>query len=193
MAITGIGLMGFVFAHMIGNLKMYLGAEPLNEYGESLRSLLHPIFPDHLVLWLMRIGLIVFFVRHLHAAYSLTVMNRRARPGALKYSRRDYIAASIAARTMRYSGVLVLAFLFIHLANLTWDWFPSAVHERHAAGGPTDVYANVVDSLSIPWIAAVYIIGQLALGFHLFHGAWSLFQSLGVNNPRYNVLRKGFA
>ena len=189
MALTGIAIMGFVAAHMVGNLKMYAGPEEYNAYSESLRTLLYPLLPKHVVLWAMRIGLIVAFALHLHSAYSLTVMNRRARP--VRYqSRRDYLAASWAARTMRYSGILVLGFLFIHLANLTWAWFPADV--EHPAQN-VDVYANVVASLSIPWLAAVYIVGQLALGFHLFHGAWSIFQSLGANNPRYNGARRGFA
>ena len=191
MAVTGIGLMGFVLAHMVGNLKMYLGPEEYNAYSESLRTLLHPILPDHSVLWVMRIGLIAMFILHLHSAYSLTMMNRRARPVGYQ-APRDYLAANWAARTMRYSGILVLAFLLMHLANLTWAVFPADVSHGEG-GGPTDVYENVVNSLSVPWIAAAYIVGQLALGFHLFHGSWSLFQSLGVNNPRYNGLRRGFA
>jgi succinate dehydrogenase / fumarate reductase cytochrome b subunit len=189
MALTGIGLMGFVFAHMFGNVKMFLGETEYNEYSEGLRNLLVPLFPVGSVLWILRAGLIAAFAIHLHCAYSLTMMNRRARP--TNYTRRDYVAANFAARTMRYSGVLFLAFLFLHLANLTWGWFPAGV--EHHAGVPTDVYKDVVDSLSIPWIAALYIVGNLALGVHLFHGAWSLFQSLGVNNPRYNAARKGFA
>lgn len=188
MALTGAALMGFVFAHMIGNLKMLLGPEEYNHYSESLRELLYPILPKYTVLWGMRIGLIAIFAIHLHSAYSLTVMNRRARPE--RYSRRDYIAASFAARTMRFSGILLLAFLFTHLANLTWAWFPAGLSHRPIG---VNVYANVVASLKIPWLAAIYIVGQLALGFHLFHGAWSLFQSLGINNPLLNPLRKGFA
>jgi succinate dehydrogenase / fumarate reductase, cytochrome b subunit len=187
MAITGLGLMGFVVAHMIGNLKMFLGQAEYNAYSESLRSLLHPIVPDHTVLWIMRIGLIAMFAIHLHAAYSLTMMNRRARPTS--YAKRDYVAANWAARTMRWSGILVLAFLALHLPNLTWAWFPSGL--RH--NPPADVYFNVVTSLKVPWIAIAYIVGQLALGVHLFHGSWSIFQSLGINNPRFNRLRKGFA
>lgn len=191
MALSGIALMGFVFAHMVGNLKMFLGAEEYNAYSESLRGLLHPILPDHAVLWIMRIGLIAAFAIHLHAAYSLTMMNRRARPGRYQ-SPRDYLAANWASRTMRWSGILVLAFLFIHLGNLTWGWtiFNPDIDHRPLN---VDVYRNVVTSLEQPWLAAVYIVGQLALGFHLFHGAWSLFQSLGVNNPRYNSARKWFA
>jgi succinate dehydrogenase / fumarate reductase cytochrome b subunit len=191
MALTGIGLMGFVFAHMIGNIKMYLGPEAVFDYAEFLRSLGHPLVPDHTVLWIMRIGLIVMFALHLHVAYSLTMMNRRARP--VRYqSKRDYIAANFASRTMRWSGILLLAFIFLHLANLTWAWFPEEVHANHVPVG-VPVYDNIVASLSIPWIAAVYIVGNLALGVHLFHGTWSIFQSLGVNNPRWNKGRKYFA
>jgi succinate dehydrogenase / fumarate reductase, cytochrome b subunit len=189
MALTGIGLMGFVFAHMVGNFKMYLGPAALDEYSESLRSLLHPLLPDFWILWGMRVGLIVMFALHLHAAYSLTIMNRRARP--VRYqSRRDYIAANFASRTMRWSGVLLLVFLVIHLANLTWAWFPAGMEHPHEH---VPVYDNIVTSLSVPWLAAVYIVGQLALAVHLFHGAWSLFQSLGANSPRLNNMRRGFA
>jgi succinate dehydrogenase / fumarate reductase cytochrome b subunit len=189
MALTGIGLMGFVFAHMVGNLKMYLGPTAIDEYSESLRSLLHPILPDFWVLWLMRFGLIAMFGLHLHAAYALTVMNRRSRP--VRYqSKRDYIAANFASRTMRWSGVILLAFIVIHLANLTWAWLPSGMQHPHEH---VPVYDNIVTSLSTPWLAAFYLLAQAALAVHLYHGAWSLFQSLGVNNPRLNGLRRGFA
>ena len=109
MAITGIALMGYVFFHMLGNLKMYLGPEDLNHYAEWLRELLVPFFPRTVTLWLLRIGLIAAFVFHIHAAYGLTVINRRARPEKYE-SPRDYIAASWAARTMRWTGVIVLLF-----------------------------------------------------------------------------------
>lgn len=189
MAITGIGLMGFVFAHMVGNLKLYLGPEEYDAYAESLRSLLHPIFPDHFVLWVMRIGLIAMFLIHLHCAYSLTVMNRRARP--VKYSRRDYLAVNWANRTMRFSGIWILIFLAIHLPNLTWGLFPSGA--AHPANAPANVYDDVVATFKVWPLSIFYIVSMIALGFHLFHGSWSIFQSLGLNNPRYNGLRRGFA
>ena len=189
MALTGIGLMGFVLVHMVGNFKMYLGPHDIDTYSEGLRSLLYPLLPAFWILWGMRIGLIVIFGLHLHAAYSLTVMNRRARPVSYQ-SRRDYIAANFASRTMRWSGILLLAFLVIHLANLTWAWFPAGIQHPHEF---VPVYDNIVTSLSVPWLAAVYIVGQLALAVHLFHGAWSLFQSLGANSPRLNSMRKAFA
>jgi succinate dehydrogenase / fumarate reductase cytochrome b subunit len=185
MALTGIGLMGFVFAHMVGNLKMFLGRTEFDTYAEGLRNLLEPIAPRGFMLWALRIGLIVLFALHILAAYQLTRMNHRARP--TKYqSPRDYIAANFAARTMRWSGVIVLLYLLFHLADLTWGWInPDFV--RGAA------YDNLVASLSRWPIALLYIIGNLALGIHLFHGGWSLFQSLGLNSPRYNRARRAFA
>ena len=185
MAITGIMLMGFVFAHMVGNLKMYLGAEEFNHYGEFLRELLVPILPRTVTLWLLRLGLIGAFVLHIHAAYSLTVMNKKAR--TVKYqSQRDYIAANFASRTMRYTGVIFLIFLVWHLFDLTF----TGTGYTYVRGLP---YENVSNSLSRVPVALLYIVGNLALGVHLFHGAWSLFQSMGWNNPRFNTWRRNFA
>ena len=103
MALSGVGLMGFVFAHMFGNLKMFMGRTAFDAYAEGLRSLLYPIMPHGWVLWAMRIGLIAMFAAHIVSAAQLTAMNRRARP--IRYqSPRDYIAANFAARTMRWTG-----------------------------------------------------------------------------------------
>jgi len=140
MALSGIALMGFVLVHMIGNLKVYLGAEEINHYGEFLRELLVPLAPRTVVLWVMRLGLIGAVALHVHAAYSLTQLNRHAR--SVKYqSARDYQVANFASRTMRWTGIIVLLFLFFHLADLTWGWFnPDFVRG--------DVYYNLDASLS---------------------------------------------
>ncbi len=185
MALTGIGLMGFVFAHMFGNLKMFLGRTEFDHYAEGLRSLFSPIIPHTWALWALRIGLIVMFALHIIAAAQLTAMNRRSRP--IRYqSPRDYIAANFAARTMRWTGVIVLLYLLFHLADLTWGWVnPDFV--RGAA------YDNLVASLEQWPVAIIYLVGNIALGIHLFHGAWSMFQSMGINSPRYNGVRKAFA
>jgi len=186
MAITGVIGMGYIFAHMIGNLKVFLGPESIDAYGEWLRhSLLYPILPAHVALWLMRSVLIVSLVLHVHAAYALTMMNRRARP--VRYqSKRDYIAADFAARTMRWTGIIVLLFIGYHLADFTWGW----VNPGFVRG---EVYRNTVASLGNPIVALFYIAANLALGYHLYHGAWSLFQSLGINSPRFNPWRRAFA
>lgn len=185
MAVTGVALMAYVFVHMLGNLKLYLGPVALNEYGEWLRTLLEPFFPRTVTLWILRAGLFAAFVLHIHAAYALTRMNARARPVTYQ-SKRDYVAASFAARTMRWTGVIVLLFLLFHLSDLTWGF----ANPDFVRG---DVFHNVVASLSL-WPAALfYLLGNLALGVHLYHGSWSLFQSLGINNPRFNHWRRYFA
>jgi succinate dehydrogenase / fumarate reductase cytochrome b subunit len=185
MALTGIGLMGFVFAHMVGNLKMYQGRAAYDSYAETLRYLLYPIMPAYGVLWLFRIGLITMFALHIHSAYTLTRMNHRARP--VKYqSSRDYIAVSFASRTMRWTGIIIGLYVVFHIADLTLGW----ANPDYVYGA---AYDNLVASLERPAIAAVYIIANLALGIHLYHGGWSMFQSLGLNNPRYNSARKAFA
>jgi succinate dehydrogenase / fumarate reductase, cytochrome b subunit len=185
MAITGIILMGFVFGHMVGNLKIYQGAHALNVYGEFLRELLYPLLPRTLTLWIVRIGLILAFAFHIHAAASLTIMNRRANAGGYS-TKRDWQAANAASRSMRITGVVILLFLFWHLADFTWGW----VNPDFVRG---DVYRNVQGSLTNAVPAAIYVVANVALGIHLFHGAWSMFQSLGLNNPKYNSWRRGFA
>lgn len=185
MAITGIVWMGYVFAHVVGNLKAYLGPAEMNHYGEALRDLLTPLFPRSLVLWIMRSGLIAALTLHIHAAYSLTRMNHRARPQRYE-SKRDYVAANFASRTMRWSGVIVLLFIAWHLADLT----AGSLDPDFVRGDP---YNNLVHSFERPAVSVLYAVANLALGLHLFHGAWSLFQSLGANNPRFNRWRLYFA
>jgi succinate dehydrogenase / fumarate reductase cytochrome b subunit len=186
MALTGIMLMGFVFFHAVGNLKVYLGAEGFNHYGEALRDLLVPFVPRTFALWaFLRVGLIVAFVLHIHAAATLTLMNRRARGPGYEQSR-DWQAASAASRSMRWTGVVVVLFLVFHLADLTWG----TVNPDFVRG---DVYRNFLATFDRPAISVIYIVANLALGLHLFHGSWSMFQSLGLNNPRWNAWRRSFA
>lgn len=187
MAITGVVLLGFVFGHMVGNLKSYLGAQESYDYGEGLRALLEPIFPRSMFLWLIRLGLIAAFVLHIHAAYALTRMNHRARNVAYA-SKRDYVAANFASRTMRWTGVIVLLFLVWHLADLTWD--VGIATDKFVRGDP---YNNMVASFQRWPVTILYLVANLALVVHIFHGAWSLFQSLGINNPRFNQWRRRFA
>jgi succinate dehydrogenase / fumarate reductase cytochrome b subunit len=194
MAITGLIGIGFVITHMIGNLKLYLGVVTegdgeriydIDVYGEFLRELAVPLLPRTYVLWILRGVLIGAVVLHIHAASGLTRMNHHAR--AVKYqSARDYQVANFASRTMRWTGTIVSLFIVWHLADLTWGF----VHPDHVVGA---VYYNVDESLSRLPVALIYIVGNLALGVHLFHGTWSLFQSMGWNNPRFNAWRRNIA
>ena len=187
MAVSGIAGLGFLVAHMIGNLKLYMGESDMNAYGEWLREILYPGLPHSGFLWIMRIGLILAIVVHVHAAAALTIANRKARPKKYEGGR-DYIAATYAARTMRWTGIIVLAFIAWHLADLTFG--VNAVNPDFAHGDP---YNNTVNSFSRVPVAAFYIIANVLLGMHIWHGAWSMFQSLGINNRRFNRWRNAFA
>lgn len=192
MAVTGIIIIGFVVAHMIGNWKIFLpdvnGVPDIDIYAHALRELFVPFIPEHVTLWILRTGLIVAFLLHIHAAYALTIMNRRARSEDYR-GPRNYVVANYASRTMRWSGVIFLLFLLFHLADLTWGAQPMApeVWERG------EVYANFVATFSRPAVAFFYVAAMVALGFHLYHGIWSMFQSLGANNPRFNKWRRYLA
>jgi len=185
MAITGIMLMGFVFAHMVGNLKMYLGADDLNHYAEWLRDMGEPALPRTVLLWAMRIGLIAAFAIHIVSAAQLTRMNQKARPDKYQ-SPRDYAAANFASRSMRWTGVIVGLFVIFHLLDLTWG-------QTGADWTRGEVYDNVIASFERIPVAVVYILANLALGIHLYHGGWSMFQSLGWNSRKFNDWRRLFA
>lgn len=194
MALSGIALLGFVLFHMLGNLKIWLGEvengegvleQDIDIYAEFLREIGEPLFPHGSVLWILRIGLIGAFGLHIHSAYSLTRLNQASN---IRYqSKPDWLASNFASRTMRVSGVIVLFYLVFHLADLTWGWIPGYDWEYG------EVYNNLQGSLGNPLVAAFYIVANALLALHIYHGAWSLFQSLGINNPRFNAARRYFA
>jgi succinate dehydrogenase / fumarate reductase, cytochrome b subunit len=185
MAVSGIILLGYVLAHMIGTLKVFLGRDQINTYAEWLRDLGEPALPRTVVLWAMRTVVIAAFFVHIVAAYQLTRMNQAARP--VKYqSPRDYVAANFASRTMRWTGVIIGLFLIYHLLDQTWG--PANSH--FVRGDP---YHNMFDSFQRVPVAIVYIVANIALGIHVFHGAWAMFNSLGINNPKYNPWKRYFA
>lgn len=184
MGLTGLGLIGFVVVHMIGNLHLYEGPVEVHEYAEALRDLGGHIIPRTYLLWLMRVGLLVMFALHIHAAMSLTLSNDSNRD---KYrSKQDFAAADFASRTMRWTGPILALFILYHLADLTWGWFD----DDWVRGDP---YGNADRSLSRIPVAIFYIVANLALAFHLFHGIFSMFTSLGVNSPKLNAMRRPLA
>jgi succinate dehydrogenase / fumarate reductase cytochrome b subunit len=184
MAITGVILFGWIFLHMAGNLKLYFGPEKMNEYAHWLRILGTPAVPETSVLWVTRIILVIAVVFHIHSAYALTIMNRKARP--VGYRDREYVSATYAARTMRWGGVIILLFVIYHLLHLTTG-------QAHHSFIQNDPYHNVVAGFQVWWVSAVYIIANLALGFHLYHGLWSMFNSLGLTDAKFNPWRRHFA
>lgn len=184
MAVTGLILFGWIFLHMVGNLKLYMGPEHLNEYAHWLRALGTPAMPETMALWVTRILLLVCVVFHIHSAWALTVMNREARP--VGYRERQYVKGTYAARTMRWGGVIILLFIIYHLLHLTTG-------DAHRNFIKDDVYHNVVSGFQVWWTSAIYIIANLALGLHLYHGVWSMFSSVGVTHARFDNWRRTFA
>jgi succinate dehydrogenase / fumarate reductase cytochrome b subunit len=184
MAVTGIVLFGWIFAHMFGNLKIFFGRDSFNHYAEFLREMGSPLIPPSGLLWLSRLVLLVSVGLHIWAATSLTLQNRRARP--IGYRELRGVELDYAARTMRMSGYLLAVYIVYHLMHLTFG-------SVHAEFVPTDPYSNVVKAFQALPVAAVYIFANLLLGLHLYHGLWSLFQSLGWSHPTYNSWRRSFA
>jgi succinate dehydrogenase / fumarate reductase cytochrome b subunit len=177
MAVTGAILFAFVVGHMMGNMLLYLGPEALNAYGHRLHAM-----PS--LLWLVRSGLMVAVGLHVLLGTLLTIGNWRARPTA--YSAHRLLAATYASRTMIWGGLALALFVTYHIMHLTLG----TVLPGFIAG---DVYHNVVTGFRNPLVAGVYILAVGALGLHLYHGAWSMLQSVGANHPRYNPLRKALA
>ena len=196
MAVTGILLFGFIVVHLIGNLKLYEpglykvpgetgeGVRYLNAYGTFLRHVGEPALPAEGALWIVRVVLLAAVVLHIWAAWQLARMSRAARPRG--YAVRPKVHTPYASRTMRWGGVIILLFIIYHLLDFTFG----AVNPGYVEG---DVYRNVVASFSLWYVSLFYILAQVALGFHLYHGLWSLFQSLGWNQPRFNRWRGWFA
>lgn len=175
-AITGAVLFGFVIAHMVGNLQVFLGREVFNGYAAFLKSM-----PS--VLWGARAVLLVSVIAHVVMTFQLVSHARQARP--VGYRLKQSAAATYASRSMKYTGPLLAVFILYHLAHFT---FPGL-----AMGGythdPVDVYSNVIHGFQIPWVTALYLVAQVLLGLHLHHGAWSLFQTVGLSHPRFDRLR----
>ncbi|HKO54523.1 MAG TPA: succinate dehydrogenase cytochrome b subunit [Thermoanaerobaculia bacterium] len=186
MAVTGAFLAGWVFAHMVGNLKIFMGPEHFNEYAKWLRTMGAPAMPHSALLWVVRILMLVAVWLHIQAATQLTLQSREARPVA--YTRRDSVVANYASRTMRWGGVIILLFILYHLLHLTFG-----VHVAPQTFVENDPYHNVVAGFQVWWVAAVYIIANLALGLHLWHGLRAMFDSLGLSHRNFNVLRRWLA
>ncbi len=180
MAVTGLALFGFVLGHMVGNLKLYQGPEKLNGYAEGLRDFGAPFLGHGEFLWIARGGLLVAVLLHILSAWQVSRLSQKARP--VGYQRKKALTATYASRTMRWGGVILLFFIVYHLLHLT-------VGSVHGDFVPHDVYHNVVSGFRNPLVSAFYIVANLALGLHLYHGLWSFLQSLGVAGPRLDAIR----
>ena len=175
MGVTGLIGLGFVIGHMAGNLQAFAGAEKLDAYG----ALLHG--PLHELVLIARVVLIAAVILHVTAAYQLTMLSRAARP--VDYASRKPQVSTLAARTLRWGGVLLLVFIIFHILHFTIG----SVHPDFVEGR---VYRNLSTGFAVKWVAVFYLVSMLALGMHLFHGAWSSMRTLGVAKQKAHPIRR---
>jgi succinate dehydrogenase / fumarate reductase cytochrome b subunit len=180
-ALTGLGLVGFVIVHLIGNLNVYLGPRALNDYAHFLQS-------QKELLWPARIGLLTLFVVHVVLTIQLWLENRRARP--TPYAVYQPKGGSLQSRYMLTTGLVILAFVVYHLLHFTFGTTDPAAFKLHEAGDAQrhDVYSMVVHGFAdSPVVAAAYVVAMVVLGVHLSHGIPSLFATLGLSNRTWAV------
>ncbi len=173
LAVTGVVLFGFTIGHMLGNLQVLEGPEVYNAYGEAIKS--KPI-----LLWGVRSLLLLCVLVHTYLVLELYGKSVAARP--VGYKVKKNIATSYAALMMKVTGPLLLVYIIFHLAHFTFPGVALGDYDHV----PGDVYSNFVNAFSIPWVVALYVIANICLGFHLYHGAFSMLQSVGLNHPQYD-------
>jgi succinate dehydrogenase / fumarate reductase cytochrome b subunit len=175
MGVTGLIGLGFVIGHMAGNLQAFSGAEKLDAYGAMLHG------PLHEIVLLARVVLIVAVILHVTAAYQLTMLSRAARP--VEYATRKPQVSTLASRTLRWGGVLLLVFIVFHILHFTIG----TVHPDFVEG---KIYQNLVNGFAVKWVAVFYLVAMIALGMHLFHGAWSSMRTLGLAQQKAHPLKR---
>lgn len=177
MAITGAILFGFIVSHLLANLQIFAGPEAVNGYAIKLREY-------GLLLWLARGVLLLAVVMHIVASVQLTFLKNRARP--VGYVRKRNVGSTYASRTMMWSGPIIAAFVVYHLMHFTWgNAHPDFEHLRP--------YENMVRGFQSWPVVVVYLAALGMLCLHLYHGVWSMFQTLGAEHPRYTPKLRAFA
>lgn len=183
MAVSGLIMLGYLVAHVMGNLKVFFGAGEFNAYGHWLRTMGEPVLHYSWALWIVRLVLLAAVVGHGISAYQLSKRDLKARPVQYAHKRRR---AGYATRTMRWGGVIVALFIVWHLLDLT----TLTVNENAQPGHP---YENVVATFSTWYGNVIYIVAMLAVGLHIRHGFWSAAQTLGVGNAARDRVLKAVA
>jgi succinate dehydrogenase / fumarate reductase cytochrome b subunit len=179
MAVTGAGLFLFVIGHLLGNLQIFLGPEAINRYGHFLQTT-----PE--ILWPARMGLLAFAGIHIWTSISLTLENRAAR--ASRYEVKEVVDATLASRTMIWSGLIIFAFVAFHLAHYTLMVVHPEFRDLRDVNGWHDIYRMMIIGFSNYWVSSFYVLGIGLLCIHLSHGASAMFQSLGLNNAAYEAV-----
>ncbi len=181
MAISGILLFLWVFAHMLGNLKVFFGQEAFDHYAHGLRTFGAPFLMEGQFLLITRIVMGAIVLLHIGSALMVWSQSRAARK--IGYKMQEDLTFTYASRTMRWGGVILLLYILYHLAHFTLGW----VHPDFREG---EAYRNLVLGFQVWWVSALYIVAMLTLGFHLYHGLWSACQTLNINNPLIRDLRR---
>jgi succinate dehydrogenase / fumarate reductase cytochrome b subunit len=176
MAVTGVILSAFVLGHMLGNLQVFQGPESIDAYGRLLRK-------EPALLWTVRLGLLAAVGLHIWAFVALTRKNLKARPEG--YREKKYRESSFASRSMTITGPLLLAFIIYHILHMTTGTVHPAFEEGH-------VYHNLVNGLT-GLVGLIYLLAMAMLALHLWHGVWSMFQTLGLPEDRYHSLGRRIA
>jgi succinate dehydrogenase / fumarate reductase cytochrome b subunit len=175
-AVTGLILFGFVVAHLIGNLQVFEGPEKINAYGKFLKF-------EKPLLWTARLTLLGSLILHFVCTVQLAIRNRQSRPTG--YAHHEMVQATTPSRFMIWSGVFLLFYIVYHVMHLTLGVHPNF--------NEMDIYNNIVFGFQQTPVAIVYFLAMISLGFHLHHGVNSLFQTLGLNHPKYNRCRRTVA
>ncbi|SEG89228.1 succinate dehydrogenase subunit C [Actinacidiphila yanglinensis] len=183
MAVSGLVMLLYLVAHMLGNLKIFFGPDDYNGYAHWLRTLGEPALHYEWALWIIRVGLTVSVVAHGVTAYQLSRRDIKARP--VGYAHRK-ARSSYATRTMRWGGIILALFIVWHLLDLT----TLTVNRNAQPGHP---YQNVEATFHTWYGDVIYIVAMLALGLHIRHGFWSAAQTLGAGNRRRDRVLKAAA
>lgn len=189
MAVSGLIMIGYLLAHMYGNLKVFAGQQAFDDYAHHLRTIGEPILPYGGALWVIRIVLLVAIIAHIYSAVVLWRRDRHARGGTSRYDSpkaRRGVQRSYASFTLRWGGIVIVLFVIYHLLHLTW-------HVVTPGGPASSPYQRVVNGFEVWWLVAVYTISLLAIGLHLRHGVWSALTTLGAHTSaaarrRLNIL-----
>lgn len=184
MAVTGLIGIGYAVLHMLGNLKIFQGPEHFNAYAEFIRSVGAPVLPHGTFLWTLRLGMLAAVALHIASAVMLTQQSHASRP--IGYAQIPRVQASFASRTMRWGGVILALFLVYHILHITTGTL-------HPHFEPGSAYANTVIGFSSWLVSLIYVVAMLIFGLHVYHGFWSLFQTLGLDNTRVTAFLRGVA
>ena len=177
-ALSGAVMFLFLVAHMLGNLKIYGGQADIDNYSHHLRTFMEDFFGYAGFLWVARVGLLAALILHVVTIVLLVRQNRKARPEGYRHKHRA--ARTLASMTMLLSGPLILVYVVLHILQFTTGTVQPTPYEAGA------VYFNLWHAFQVWWIALIYIVMMALICLHLYHGLWSMFQSLGINNQDRN-------